>query len=136
MSYVWFVKIYAAYHPENGNTKDRDKCQQLRNAITDLNKAIIRTFVLGREVSFDTGDVLSESQNNTVKQYNSCKSHNYIINVFILDNTSGGHNIIYHFGMYQKKNENNISILPDLWSLPTTQKTVVNAVVSTRLYKD
>ncbi len=44
---------------------------------------------------------------------------------------SGQHNFIYHIDVYQGKMRSTFQ-----WHLPTTQKPVVNAIFSTRLYKD
>ncbi len=58
----------------------------------------------------------------------------YRINFFILANMSDRH--IYHIDVYQGKYNQNIGIAKDLCILLITQKVVVNAIVSTGLYRD
>ncbi len=58
------------------------------------------------------------------------------IDFFLLANASCRHNFIYHSHAYQGKKGQNIGIAKDLWNLPTTQKAVVNAIVSTGIYTD
>ncbi len=41
-----------------------------------------------------------------------------------------GINFIYHLNVYQGKNASNAFIAQEEWHLPTTQKAVVNAVLS------
>ncbi len=89
---------------------------------------------ISREMSFEKDSFPSKSNYNLFRQYNNNKLDKYRIHFFILAYASGGHNFIYHI-RYQGKNENNISIPPDLWQLPTTQKTCINANVSMGLNK-
>ncbi len=88
-------------------------------------------------MSFDGGGVASKSNYNSVQQYNNSKPDKYRIDFFILANAFGRHNFIYHIYVYQEnKTKQTIGIAEDLWNLPTTQKAVVNTIVSTGLYAD
>ena len=51
-------------------------------------------------------------------------------------NTSKGYNFIYFIDVYQGKNATNAHIVEEAWNLPTTQKAVVNAIVTTGLSTD
>ncbi len=136
MSEYRFRQIRAAFHPENGVSVVGDKCHQLRSSIKSLNEYAKRTFILGRECSFDEGGIASKSRYNPVRQYNSSKPDKYQIDFFVLVNTSRGINFIYHIDVYQGKNATNPHIAKEAWSLPTTQKAVINAVVSSGISTD
>ncbi len=136
MSYTRFVQIHAAFHWERGTSQEWDKYHWLKNPISHRNKAAKRTLVLGKEMSFNEGGNPSKSNYYPIRQYNNSKSDKYRIDFFILANVSCGHNFIYYIDAYQGKNEQNIGIKEDLWKLPMTQKVVVNAIFSTRLYID
>jgi hypothetical protein len=45
-------------------------------------------------------------------------------------------NFIYHLDVYQGENATNAHIAEEAWSLPTTQKAVVNPVISTGINND
>ena len=51
-------------------------------------------------------------------------------------NASNGKNFIYHIDVYQWKNATNAHIVEEAWLLPTTQKAVVNAVISSGIDND
>ncbi len=135
MSYVRFIQIHRAFHLESSESKEGDKCLQLRNAKSQKNKATMKTFIPWRELSFDEDGISSKSRYNPVRQFSSSKPDKYRID-FLLLLIPFGHNFIYLIDVYQGKNKNNIMIPLDLWPLPTTQKAVVNAMVSTGLYRD
>ncbi len=128
------VQISAANHPESGISKEGDKCHQLRNAFNHHIKAALCMFVPGKEMTFDEDGILSKSYYNPVGQCIYSKPDKYWIDFFIPANASSGHNFIIL--IFIRKNENNISMPQDRWHLPRTQKAVMNAIVSTRLYKD
>ena len=69
-------------------------------------------------------------------QYNSSKPDKYRIDFFVLVNTSQGINFIYHIDVYHEKNATHTHIVEEAWSLPTTQKAVINAVVSSGISTD
>ena len=54
-----FKQIRAAFHPEVGMSDVGDKCHQLRFAIDKLNLTASRTFIGGKDLSFDEGGVSS-----------------------------------------------------------------------------
>ena len=113
-----------------------DKCHQLRSAIQFLNEHARKTFIPGRYLSFDEGGIASKSRYNPVRQYNASKPDKYRIDFFVLANATSGNNFIYHIDLYQGKNSSNAFIHRDAHNLPTTQKAVVNAIVSSRLHND
>jgi hypothetical protein len=95
-----------------------------------------RAFVLGQHCSFDEGGIACKSRYNPVRQYNASKPDKYRIDFFVLVNASDGKNFIYHFDVYQGKNATNAHTVEEAWGLPTTQKAVVNAVVSSGIIND
>ncbi len=95
MSYSRVIQMRAAFHPESETSQEQDICHQLRNAIDHLNKAAKRTFIPGKEMSFNEGGIASKSNYNPVRQYNNSKPEKYRINFFTLANASVGHNFIY-----------------------------------------
>jgi hypothetical protein len=91
------------------------------------------------ETSFlaeEGGILLNKSCNNSVRQYNASKPDKYRIDFFVLVNASKGKNFIYHLYVYQGKNATNAHIIQEAWHLPTTQKAVANAVVSSGINND
>jgi hypothetical protein len=113
-----------------------DKCHQLRASITSLNEHAKRVFIPERECSFDEGGIMSKSRYNPVCPHNSSNPDKYRIDFFVLVNSSKGHNFIYHLAVYQGKNSTNAHIVEEARALPTTQKAVVNAVVSCGISTD
>ena len=95
-----------------------------------------KSFVLGFHASFDEGSFASKSRYNPVCQYNSSKPDKYRIDFFVLVNAVDGLNFIYHLDAYQGKNMNNCNIKEEAWHLSTTQKTVVNAILQSRIEND
>ena len=73
LAYKRFLQIRAAIHPEDGVPEIGDKCHQLRAAIQFLNDHAKKSFILGRELSFDEGGIASKSCYNPVRQYNASK---------------------------------------------------------------
>eukprot|EP00956_Cyclotella_meneghiniana_P008474 scaffold11429_cov48-Cyclotella_meneghiniana.AAC.4 len=118
------------------NREKRDKCYQLRAEIESLNYHAKKTFVPGRYLSFDEGGIANKSRFNPVRQYNSNKPDKYRIDFFIMANATSGNNFIYHIDVYQGKNATNAFIAKEAWGLPTTQKAVVNAVISSGIAND
>ncbi len=74
MSYSRFVQIRATFHPESGTSQEWDKCHQLRNAISHINKIAKCTFIPGKEMYFNEGGIASKSNHNPARQYNNSKS--------------------------------------------------------------
>ncbi len=97
------VQIHAVFYPESGTSWKWDKCHQLWNAINHLNKEAKHTFIPGKEMSFNEDGNPSKSNYNPVRQYNNSKPDKYRIYFFILANSSGGQNFIYHIDVYQGK---------------------------------
>jgi hypothetical protein len=54
----------------------------------------------------------------------------------VLVNATSGKNFIYHIDVYQGKDATNAFIAEEACHLPTTQKAVVNAIVSSGLSND
>jgi hypothetical protein len=131
-----FRQIRAALHPEIKKSSVQDKCHQLRASILSLNEHAKRTFILGKECSFDQGGIANKSCYNPVRQYNASKPAKYRIDFFVLVNASQCKNFIYHLDIYQGKNSNNAHIVEEAWHLPTTQKAVVNAIISCGIHND
>lgn len=73
--------------------------------------------------------VASKLRHNPVRQCNSSKPDMYRIELFVLIYATNGKNFIYHTEVYQGKRSNNVHIVEEAWSLPTSQKSVANAVV-------
>ncbi len=71
-----------------------------------------------------------------MRQYNSSKPDKYRIDFFVHVNATDGKNFIYHLDVYQGKNTNNAHIVEEAWSLPTTQKAVVNVIVKSGISND
>jgi hypothetical protein len=122
-----FKQTRAAFHPDSGMSSVGDKCHQLRASIKSLTKCAL---ILGQECSIDEGRIASKSRYNLVWHYNSSKPDKYHIDFFVLVNTSQGRNFIYQIDVYQGKNATNMHIVEEARALPTTQKAIVNAVVS------
>ena len=97
---------------------------------------LCQAFILGCECSFDEGGIASKSRYYPVRQYNSLKPDKYRIGFFVLVNASHGKNFIYHLDVYQGKNSSNAQITEEAWSLPTTQKAVVNTVITSGIEND
>lgn len=116
--------------PRNVTSSVGDKCHQLHASITSLNEHAKCVFVLGRECSFDEGGIASKSRYNPVHQYNSSKPDKYHIDF------SKGLNLIYHIDVYEGKHATNARIVEEAWMLPTTQKAVVNEIVSCGIATD
>ena len=129
LTYKHFLQIRAAIHPEDGTSEIGDKCHQLRAAIQFLNGHAKKSFILGRELSFDEGGIASKSRYNPVRQYNSSKPDKCRIDFFVLVNASCGKNFTYHLDVYQGKNATNAVIAAKAHTLLMTQKAVVNSIV-------
>ncbi len=135
-SYGRFIQIRAAIRPEFGETNISDKCHQLRTTINYLNNHAKKTFIPGCFLSFDEGGIANKSKYNPVRQYNASKPDKYRIDFFVLANANSGNNFVYHLDVYQGKNQTNAFIAQEAWNLPTTQKAVVNAIISSDLAND
>jgi hypothetical protein len=135
-SYGRFIQIRAALRPEFGDSNISDKCHQLRTAINYLNNHAKKCFIPGRFLSFDEGGIANKSKYNPVRQYNASKPDKYRIDFFVLANAVSGNNFVYHLDIYQGKNQTNAFIAREAWNLPTTQKAVVNAIISSGLVND
>jgi hypothetical protein len=135
-AYGRFIQIQAALSPEFGETNISDKCHQLRTAINYLNDYAKKAFIPGCYLSFDEGGIANKSKYNPVRQYNASKPDKYRIDFFVLANATSGNNFVYHLDVYQGKNQTNAFIAEEAWKLPTTQKAVVNAIISSGLSND
>jgi len=131
-----FKQIRAAFHPEVGMSDIGDKCHQLRFAIDKMNLAARRTFLPGPDLSFDEGGVASRSRKNPVRQYNKDKPNKFRVDFFVLSNNNPEKYFIMHLDVYQGKNAANIGIPEQLHNMPTTQKAVVNSILSSKLDMD
>ena len=120
------TNVFFKLETEDGISEISDKCHQLRAAIQFLNEHAKKSFILGRELSFDEGGIASKSRYNPVHHYNSSKPNKYCIDFFVLVNVSSGKNFIYHLDVYQGKNATNAFIPAETHTLPMTQKAVVN----------
>jgi len=67
LTYKFFLQIRAALHSEDGVLEIGNKCHQLRAAIQFLNEHAKKSFILGREISFDEGGKASKSCYNPVR---------------------------------------------------------------------
>ena len=123
------TNVFFKLETEDGIAEISDKCHQLRAAIQFLYEHAKKSFILGRELSFDGGGIANKSRYNPVCQYNSRKLDKYQIDFFVLVNASFGKNFIYHLDVYQGKNATNAFITAEAHSSPMTQKAVVNAIV-------
>jgi hypothetical protein len=85
--------------------------------------------MLGCHCYFNEGGIASKSRYNPVRQYNSLKPDKYQNDFFVLVNASKGQNFIYYLDIYQGKNATNAHVVEEAWSLPTTQKAVVNTMI-------
>ena len=103
MSLWQFKQIRAAFHPETGQSRIGDKCHQLRHALNTLNSSSYRTFIPGKNLSFDEGVVASWSRFNPVRQYNKDKPQKFRVDFFVLCNNSPGAYFIVHCDVYQWK---------------------------------
>eukprot|EP00797_Seminavis_robusta_P022319 Sro354_g124780.2 (640) ;mRNA; r:32565-34484 len=131
MSLTRFKQIRAAFHPEDKDMAagTSDKCYQLRRAINSTNSASKSVFEAGSHCAFDEGGVACRSRFCPVRQYNKDKPNKFRVDFFILACSSTY--AILHMDVYQGRNAKNISIDESIHDLPTTQKAVMNAVMST-----
>jgi Transposase IS4 len=130
-----YKQIRAAFHPEDriaGNAGD--KCYQLRHAINTLNQAANNSKYIGENVTFDEGGIGSRHRLNPVRQYNKDKPQKFRVDFFIMACSSTY--FIHHLDVYQGANATNVGIHRAVRSLPTTQKAVLNAVLSTGMHNE
>ena len=129
MSITRFKQIRAALHPENSvYAMGGDKCYQLRSTLRQINQCALQVFEVGPELTFDEGGIACRSRFCPVRQYNKDKPQKFRVDMFIMADASSYH--IYNVDVYQGKNASNIDIHPSIETLPTTQKAVLNAVIS------
>ncbi len=131
-----FVQIRTAFHLESTDNKLDNKCHQIRYGIQKLSSTAKGCFIAGKESSFNEGGVPSKLQYISVRQYNGSKPNKYQIDFLIMANASGGHNFIIHIDVYQGKNTKNAFIPREIRDLPTTEKTIVNSIITTNLGDD
>ncbi|CAB9512517.1 unknown protein [Seminavis robusta] len=131
MSLTRFKQIRAAFHPEDKDMAagSSDKCYQLRRAINAANAASKATFEAGSHCAFDEGGVACRSRFCPVRQYNKDKPNKFRVDFFILACSTTY--AILHLDVYQGRNSKNIGIDESIHDLATTQKAVMNAVMST-----
>jgi hypothetical protein len=125
LTYKCFLQIRAALHSEDGVLEIGNKCHKLRAAIQFLNEHAKKSFILGREILFDEGGILSNPHYNPVWQYNASKHNKNQIDFSVMVNASSGMNFIYHLGVYQGKDATNAFVAVEAHNLPTTEKAVV-----------
>ncbi|CAB9500921.1 expressed unknown protein [Seminavis robusta] len=125
-----FKQIRSAFHPEDKDMAGTsDKCYQLRRAINATNSASKSTFEAGAQCAFDEGGVACRSRFCPVRQYNKDKPNKFRVDFFILACSSTY--AIFNIDVYQGRNATNVGIDESIQDLPTTQKAVMNAVMST-----
>ncbi|CAB9498182.1 unknown protein [Seminavis robusta] len=131
MTLLRFKQIRAAFHPEDKEMAAgaSDKCYQLRRAINSTNTASKSTFDAGPFCAFDEGGVACRSRFCPVRQYNKDKPNKFRVDFFIL--ACSKTYAILHIDVYQGRNAKNIGIDESIQDLPTTQKAVMNSVMST-----
>ena len=61
LTYKCFLQIRATIHPKDGISDIGDKCHQLGAAIQFLNKHAKKSFILGRELTFDEEGITRKS---------------------------------------------------------------------------
>eukprot|EP00957_Ditylum_brightwellii_P067991 5162241-Ditylum_brightwellii.AAC.1 len=124
-----------AIHPEGVQYSNNDKkCHQLRHFMCTFNRKARKIFHLGSNASFDEGGVPVHSRFCPVMQYNKDKHDKFRVDFFILADTK--HYFIYHLDCYQGKRKANIDIDPTIRRLPTTQKSVVTAILKSDIVND
>ena len=96
-----FKQIRAAFHPKVGASSVRDKCHQLRFAISALNAASKATFSPELNLSFDKDGVASRSHMNPVRQYNKDKPKQFRVNFVVLVNNAPNNYFIIYVNVYQ-----------------------------------
>ena len=73
---------------------------------------------------------------NPVRQYNKDKPNKFRVDFFVLANNNNGKFFIMHLDVYQGKNASNIGIPPEIRTMPTFQKAVVNSIIQSRIGND
>lgn len=130
-----YKQIRSAFHPEDRSTGDGgDKCYQLRHVINTLNQAAANTMHIGENVTFDEGGIGSRHRLNPVRQYNKDKPQKFRVDFFIMACSKSY--FIHHIDVYQGANASNVGIHRSIRSMPTTQKAVLNAVLSTGMHQE
>jgi hypothetical protein len=122
MSLRRFQQICAAFHPENVSAGlGGNKCYQIAGT---------RSCRAGTLPSMKAV-VACRSRLCPVQQYNKDKPQQYLVDFFILADSSTY--AILHLDVYQGRNATNVNIDSRCLNLPTTMKAVVNAVFQTNL---
>jgi Transposase IS4 len=130
-----YKQIRSAFHPEDRSAGSAgDKCYQLRHAINTLNQAASNTKFIGEDVTFDEGGIGSRHRLNPVRQYNKDKPQKFRVDFFIM--ACSKTYFIHHLDVYQGANATNVGINRACRDLPTTQKAVLNAVLSTGMHNE
>jgi Transposase IS4 len=133
---LWrYKQIRSAFHPEDRSAGAAgDKAYQLRHAINNLNTAAANTKHIAENVAFDEGGSASRHRMNPIRQYNKDKPKKFRVDFFIL--ACSLTYFIHHLDVYQGANATNVGIHRAVRSLPTTQKAVLNAVLSTDMHNE
>jgi Transposase IS4 len=135
MSLNRFKQIRAAFHPEDRcSGEGGDKCYQLRHLLNTMNQAASNTKFIGENVTFDEGGIGSRHRLNPVRQYNKDKPQKFRVDFFIM--ACSRSYFIHHVDVYQGRNATNVGIHRAVRTLPTTQKAVMNAVLSTGMHNE
>jgi Transposase IS4 len=135
MTLVRYKQIRSAFHPEDRVAGDGgDKCYQLRHAINTMNTAATNTKFIGANITFDEGGMGSRHRMNPVRQYNKDKPQKFRVDFFIM--ACSRSYFIHHLDVYQGANATNVGIHRAVRKLPTTQKAVLNAVLTTKMHQE
>ena len=127
-----FKQYLSALRVEKKPTQGvNDKAYQLRDLCTRISKAARSTFKPGRYLSFDEGGIASRSRRNPIRQYNKDKPAKYRVDFFILSDSK--YFFVYHLDPYQGKNSQDINVHERCKDFPTTQKVVLNSIISSDL---
>jgi Transposase IS4 len=89
---------------------------------------------MGENLTFDEGGIGSRHRLNPVRQYNKDKPQKFRVNFFIM--ACSRTYFIHHIDVYQGENATNVGIDRSVRCLPTTQKAVLNAVLSTGMHTE
>ena len=104
-----FKQVRAAFRVEKkGDKRVGDKAYQLRRVATRISEGARRTFVPGRNMSFDEGGIASRSRRNPIRQYCKDKPNKFRVDFFILADAK--EYFIYNLEPYQGRNGGNIGM--------------------------
>ena len=105
-------------------------------AINTFNATSKTSFVPGLDLSFGEDGVVSRSRMIPVWQCDKDKTNKLNIDFIALANHAKTNHFLCHLNIYQCQDAKNINIPPEIQSLPTMQKALVNALLLSCLIKD